>query len=169
MNVNAESQKTKHSKIQGRCHQLQCHSSDKSRGPYRPNAVEPYRPENSTGYGAKLNPWWIGSCPPSNPSGDWVLSPRARHYPMGGVGHSSATMSIFLETKAPHEDTLLDLCMVHMTCSSLQQLNIRYWSYICTCVSDIQKQSEGMSALLVKTFMAVSLSISSASARESKH
>ena len=72
-----------------------------------------------------------------NPSGDWVLSPGARHYPMGGVGHSSATMSIFLETKAPHESTLLDLCMVHMTCSSLQQLNIRYWSYICTCVSDI--------------------------------
>ena len=94
--------------------------------------------KNSTGYGAKLNPWWIGSCPPSNPSGDWVLSPGARHYPMGGVGHSSATMSIFLETKAPHESTLLDLCMVHMTCSSLQQLNIRYWSYICTCVSDIQ-------------------------------
>ena len=62
-------------------------------------------------YGAKLNPWWIGFGPPLNPSGDWVLSPGARHYPMGGVGHSSATMTIFLDPKASHTDTLLDLCL----------------------------------------------------------
>ena len=123
-------------------HQLQNHLEVKSSGPYRPNAAKPCRPENSAGYGAKLKPF--GGLVPVhlNPSGDWVLSPGARHYPKGGVGHSSATMSIFLETKAPHESTLLDLCMVHMTCSSLQQLNIRYWSYNCTCGHDIQNRTK---------------------------